>query len=230
MYQANEPTGGGARDGGKRRVASQASLRSRWVRIFSITAGSSMQAMILTRPPQVLQVSSGTSMYPTAARRSMTVQIGSPADLSMSTLNTRFRRWAQGSWLTGVRRALCLQAHPTCRPCCPCLAWPASPAHDARRWGRTRRDKFIGNEEWHREVPLTDLRMEDRATLPTELSHGSLQLGRVCSVNTWRPFCGPTAMRYVIEWPKSSSSGPASMLDQHGNRRCRKGLAEFTIE
>ncbi len=59
----------GARHGGKRLAAPQAALLSRWVRIFSITTGSSMQAMILTRPPQVLQV-------------------------SMSMLNTRFRRSA----------------------------------------------------------------------------------------------------------------------------------------
>ena len=48
---------GEARDGGKRRAAWEASLRSRWVRIFLITTGSSMQAIILTWPPQLLQIS-----------------------------------------------------------------------------------------------------------------------------------------------------------------------------
>ncbi len=69
MFQANKLTWGGARHGGKRAAVAVASLRSRWVRIFSITTGSSMQAMILTAPPQARQV-------------------------SMSTPNTRFRRWA----------------------------------------------------------------------------------------------------------------------------------------
>jgi len=68
-YQANKLAWGGARHGGKRRPAPQAAL-PRWVRIFSITTGSSIQAMILTGPPQLLQV-------------------------SMSMLNTRFRRCAQ---------------------------------------------------------------------------------------------------------------------------------------
>ena len=56
-YQANKLAWGGARDGGKRRAAWEASLRSRWVRIFLITTGSSMQAIILTWPPQLLQIS-----------------------------------------------------------------------------------------------------------------------------------------------------------------------------
>ena len=70
VYQANKLAWGGARDGGKRRAAWEASLRSRWVRIFSITTGSSMQAIILTWPPQLLQI-------------------------SMSMLKTRFKRCAQ---------------------------------------------------------------------------------------------------------------------------------------
>jgi len=36
---------GDARDGGKRRAAWEASLRSRWARIFLMTSGSSMQTM-----------------------------------------------------------------------------------------------------------------------------------------------------------------------------------------
>jgi hypothetical protein len=55
---------------------------------------SRMQAMILTGPPQASQVSSGTSLYPTALRQSATVQIGFPADLSISILNTRLSRCA----------------------------------------------------------------------------------------------------------------------------------------
>jgi len=85
----NQPTCGGAREGGNRKGAAEAPLASRWVRavvqgctgygpkdggvvqgrtgygpedgIFSITAGSSMQAMIRSAPPQAGQVSSGTS-------------------------------------------------------------------------------------------------------------------------------------------------------------------------
>ena len=70
VYQANKPAWGGARDGGKRAGVAIASLPSRWVRIFSMTSGSSMQAMILRWPLQVLHV-------------------------SMSILNTRLRRCAQ---------------------------------------------------------------------------------------------------------------------------------------
>ena len=44
---------------------------------------------------------------------------------------------------------------------------------------------------------------DNPATFPTWSSNGSLQSGRVCRVNTLRPACGPTAMRYVMEWPKS---------------------------
>ena len=62
--------GGGARHLGNRFGAAAGVFRSRWVRIFSITWGSSMQAMILTVPPQAGQV-------------------------WMSMLNTRFRRCAQ---------------------------------------------------------------------------------------------------------------------------------------
>ena len=114
VYQANKPAWGGARDGGKRAGVAIASLPSRWVRIFSMTSGSSMQAMILRWPPQVLHV-------------------------SMSILNTRFRRCAQSSSLPGVRRGLGGAPHPKCWSGCPCPVWLVSPAHDARCWGRTRR-------------------------------------------------------------------------------------------
>jgi len=67
--QPNKQLWGGARERGKRALAVQGSLLSRWVRIFSITTGSSMQAMILTAAPQARQV-------------------------SMSMPNTRFRRCA----------------------------------------------------------------------------------------------------------------------------------------
>ena len=56
---------------------------------------SRMLAMIRTAPPQCSQVSSGTSLCPTASRQSATVQIGCPADLSISIRNTRLRRCAQ---------------------------------------------------------------------------------------------------------------------------------------
>ena len=47
-YQANKLAWGGARHGGKRRATPQAALLSRWVRIFAITTGSSIQAMTCT--------------------------------------------------------------------------------------------------------------------------------------------------------------------------------------
>jgi hypothetical protein len=67
VVQANKPACGGAREGGNRAGAVQASLVSRWVRIFLITAGSSMQAMIRSAPPQTAQVS--ISMPKTRLRR-----------------------------------------------------------------------------------------------------------------------------------------------------------------
>ncbi|MFT5450521.1 MAG: hypothetical protein ACI9DC_005729 [Gammaproteobacteria bacterium] len=86
VYQANKLAWGGAfshekcvvmlqgeaRDGGKRPAAWEASLRSRCVRIFSITIESSTQAIILMWPPQLLQIS-----------------------MSMSILKTRFKRCPQ---------------------------------------------------------------------------------------------------------------------------------------
>ena len=47
-YQPNKLACGGARHEGKRRAVPPAALRLRWVRIFSITTGSSMQAMTCT--------------------------------------------------------------------------------------------------------------------------------------------------------------------------------------
>jgi len=44
---------------------------------------------------------------------------------------------------------------------------------------------------------------ENPATLPTPASSGSSHAGNVCSVKTLRPCCGPTAMRYVIDEPRS---------------------------
>ena len=55
--QSNRPVWGGARHGGRRETSGEAPFASRWVRIFSITTESSMQAMILTAPPQAGQVS-----------------------------------------------------------------------------------------------------------------------------------------------------------------------------
>ena len=57
MVQANKPACGGPREGGNRAGAVEASLVSRWVRIFLITAGSWIQAMIRSAPPQAGQVS-----------------------------------------------------------------------------------------------------------------------------------------------------------------------------
>ena len=70
LAQSNSPAWGGARHGGRREASGAPPFASRWVRIFSIINGSSMQTMILTAPPQAGQV-------------------------SMSMPNTRFRRCAQ---------------------------------------------------------------------------------------------------------------------------------------
>ena len=50
---SNSPRCGGARHGGRRLASDSGAFASRWVRIFSITSGSSMQAMIRIAPPQV---------------------------------------------------------------------------------------------------------------------------------------------------------------------------------
>ena len=57
VAQANKPACGGARQGGSREGSAEALLVSRWVRIFLITAGSWIQAMIRSAPPQAEQVS-----------------------------------------------------------------------------------------------------------------------------------------------------------------------------
>ena len=57
MLDQNQRACGGARRGGNRAGSAEAFLLSMWVRIFLITAGSSMQAMICSAPPQAEQVS-----------------------------------------------------------------------------------------------------------------------------------------------------------------------------
>jgi len=52
LYQSNKPACGGSRHGGSREASAAAPFSWRWVSIFSITTGSSMQAMVLTAPPQ----------------------------------------------------------------------------------------------------------------------------------------------------------------------------------
>ncbi len=69
--QSNRLARGGARHGGNREASAAAPFVSRWVRILSITTGSSMQAMILTGPPQAGQV--WISMPNTRFRRSAQV-------------------------------------------------------------------------------------------------------------------------------------------------------------
>ena len=59
-----------------------------------MTAGASMLAMTRKCPPHCRQVSSGTSLCPTASRRPSAVQFGNPADLSMSMANTCLRHCA----------------------------------------------------------------------------------------------------------------------------------------
>jgi len=54
--QSNRPAGG-ARLWGSRSCGPEVTFSCRWVRILSMTTGSSMQAITLTAPPQALQVS-----------------------------------------------------------------------------------------------------------------------------------------------------------------------------
>ena len=93
-------TGGGARPSGNRPTGSGAAFSFTWVRIFSITAGSSMQAMILTAPPHSRQVS-----------------------MSMSMLKTRFNRCAQ---VMDARRSA--RRHPNWLPCQPVTATRSHPS------------------------------------------------------------------------------------------------------
>ncbi len=80
---------------GNRPLAAKVPFSLRCSRIFLITAGSSMHAITRSAPPQARQVSSGTSLYPTASRQPAAVPIGYPAELATSMLKTRRRRWAQ---------------------------------------------------------------------------------------------------------------------------------------
>lgn len=68
-----------------------------------MTSGSSIQVMIRTATPQAGQVSSGTSLCPTASRQPTAVQIGFPADLSISIPKIRLRRCAQNLPRTRLR-------------------------------------------------------------------------------------------------------------------------------
>jgi len=73
LAQSNRPAWGGARHRGCREASAKASFSSRWVRIFSITTRSSMQAracpasvasalgMIFTAPPHSRQISMSIS-------------------------------------------------------------------------------------------------------------------------------------------------------------------------
>ena len=51
MSQSNKPACDGARQGGNGNASTEACFLSRWVRIFSIITGSSMQVITFTGPP-----------------------------------------------------------------------------------------------------------------------------------------------------------------------------------
>jgi len=79
--------------------------------------------MTRSRPPHCRQVSSGTSLCPTASRRPSAVQIGDPADLSMSMANTAGRSEAaaidrhQGMcWAQRLKRVFAIDIQ-ICRRC-----------------------------------------------------------------------------------------------------------------
>ena len=65
--RSNKPGCGGARLSGIRIVSIAGTVSSRWVSIFSMTTGSSIQAITLTCPPHSRQVS--ISMSPKAPTR-----------------------------------------------------------------------------------------------------------------------------------------------------------------
>jgi hypothetical protein len=139
----------GARQRGHREASAQAPFSSRWVRIFSITTGSSMQAMILTAPPHSRQV-------------------------SMSTLNTRLRRPLQGptfgapsSSMPVARRGFARGPRRWLWVSSPCPAWPGSPPHGVCCSVRTHRESGFRVR-----IPATDTRAphpitsEIRAAIP----------------------------------------------------------------
>ena len=131
--QSNKPPCGGARQCGNQVGSTEGSCLSRWMRIFSITAGSSMQAMILTAPPQTRQVA--RSMPNTRIRRCAHVidaRRVAPAPL----------RWCHQGAVLAVRRE-----HPPWRRVRltqGLVTSPASQPHevsisDNSPWGRTGR-------------------------------------------------------------------------------------------
>ena len=82
--------GRGARTEGNRPAGSGAAFSFRWVSIFLITTGSSMQAITFTAPPHSLHV-------------------------SISMLKTRFSRCAQ---VMAARRSACVWCCASTRACC----------------------------------------------------------------------------------------------------------------
>ena len=128
MVQSNKPACGGARQGGNRAGSAQASFLSRWVRIFLITSGSWIQAMIRSAPPQAAQV-------------------------SISMPKTRLRRCAQ---LIAARRSAGVgssgSALVACRPPLPRLAGVTRARYvlfGAKiPWKRVRLTRDLGTRAW----------------------------------------------------------------------------------
>ena len=61
IHQSNKRIWGGARLGGHRVVSGSVAFASRWVKIFSITFGSSMEALICAAPSHARQIAMSMS-------------------------------------------------------------------------------------------------------------------------------------------------------------------------
>ena len=125
----NQPACGGAREGGNREGAARASLVSGWVRIFLITSGSSMQAMIRSAPPQAGQVS--MSMPKTRFSRCAHV-------IAMDGMYAGFCRSKNRSLLLGVPPAFSLVPPRRLWVWLPSPAFLVSPRRDLDCWGQIR--------------------------------------------------------------------------------------------
>ena len=103
-FSSNSPRCGGDRHGGRRGAWGSPALAWRRVRIFSITSGSSLQAMTRTAPPQAGQVS--MSIPTTRLRRCAQVIAAPPAAAVGSAGSAVPACWPPLPRLAGVTRAI----------------------------------------------------------------------------------------------------------------------------
>ena len=129
VNQPNRPDCGGARLSGNRSAACVGNFSSRYVRIFLMITGSSVQAMTLAVPPQTRHVS--TSISPKAP----TVGENPLQPLRPGYCHEwhvcRFCRSKNRSWPHDVELAFSHPGHPLLWACCLFPVLQASPAHGA---------------------------------------------------------------------------------------------------